>query len=100
MNLFQHFQKVILCETDDVPGSNVQYILSCCLKGLKVCWRISEVEKLVWKDWYDGPYDPMPIDATDMMMVVLKDKKEWTSAIRMKELEEKWPKSWKLLFPG
>jgi cobalt-zinc-cadmium resistance protein CzcA len=37
------------------------------------------------------PTDPMPMDASDMM-VILKDKKEWTSATTFPELADKMSK--------
>jgi len=48
-----------------------------------------EVEKVVTKIGSgEIPTDPMPIEAADMM-VILKDKKEWTSARSFDELAEK-----------
>jgi len=48
-----------------------------------------EVEKVVTKIGSgEIPTDPMPIEAADMM-VILKDKKEWTSASSFDELAEK-----------
>ena len=38
------------------------------------------------------PTDPMPMDASDMM-VILKDKSEWTSAKTFNELSEKMGKA-------
>lgn len=51
--------------------------------------RFPEVEKVVTKIGSgEVPTDPMPMEASDMM-VILKDKKEWTSAKTFDELEEK-----------
>ncbi|MFN6377738.1 MAG: CusA/CzcA family heavy metal efflux RND transporter [Flavobacteriales bacterium] len=48
-----------------------------------------EVEKVVTKIGSgEIPTDPMPIEASDMM-VILKDKSEWTSATSFDELAEK-----------
>lgn len=48
-----------------------------------------EVEKIVTKIGSgEIPTDPMPIEAADMM-VILKDKKEWTSAKTFEELANK-----------
>lgn len=48
-----------------------------------------EVEKVVTKIGSgEVPTDPMPMDASDMM-VILKDKSEWTSANTFNELAEK-----------
>jgi cobalt-zinc-cadmium resistance protein CzcA len=51
--------------------------------------RYPEVEKVVTKTGSgEIPTDPMPIEASDMM-VILKDKKYWTSAHSFDELAEK-----------
>ncbi len=51
--------------------------------------RFPEVEKVVTKIGSgEVPTDPMPMEASDMM-VILKDKKEWTSASSFDELAEK-----------
>ena len=55
--------------------------------------RFPEVEKIVTKIGSgEVPTDPMPMEASDMM-VVLKDKKEWTSAKSFNELAEKMGKA-------
>jgi cobalt-zinc-cadmium resistance protein CzcA len=51
--------------------------------------QFPEVEKVVTKIGSgEVPTDPMPMEASDMM-VILKDKKEWTSAKTFNELAEK-----------
>jgi cobalt-zinc-cadmium resistance protein CzcA len=51
--------------------------------------RFPEVEKVVTKIGSgEIPTDPMPMEASDMM-VILKDKSEWTSAKTFPELSEK-----------
>ncbi|CAN5455732.1 CusA/CzcA family heavy metal efflux RND transporter [soil metagenome] len=51
--------------------------------------KFPEVEKVVTKIGSgEIPTDPMPIEAADMM-VILKDKKEWTSAKNFSELADK-----------
>lgn len=51
--------------------------------------RFPEVEKVVTKIGSgEVPTDPMPMEASDMM-VILKDKSEWTSAKTFDELAEK-----------
>ncbi|HPD52480.1 MAG TPA: CusA/CzcA family heavy metal efflux RND transporter, partial [Bacteroidia bacterium] len=51
--------------------------------------RYPEVEKVVTKTGSgEIPTDPMPIEASDMM-VILKDKQHWTSAKSFDELAEK-----------
>ncbi len=55
--------------------------------------QFPEVEKVVTKIGSgEVPTDPMPMDASDMM-VILKDKKEWTSAKTFNELSEKMGKA-------
>jgi cobalt-zinc-cadmium resistance protein CzcA len=54
--------------------------------------RFPEVEKIVTKIGSgEVPTDPMPMEASDMM-VILKDKSEWTSAKTFNELAEKMTK--------
>jgi cobalt-zinc-cadmium resistance protein CzcA len=51
--------------------------------------RFPEIEKIVTKIGSgEVPTDPMPMEASDMM-VILKPKKEWTSAKTFDELSEK-----------
>lgn len=55
--------------------------------------RFPEVEKVVTKIGSgEVPTDPMPMEASDMM-VILKDKSEWTSAKTFDELAEKMGKA-------
>ncbi|ASU35325.1 CusA/CzcA family heavy metal efflux RND transporter [Mucilaginibacter xinganensis] len=61
--------------------------------------QFPEVEKVVTKIGSgEVPTDPMPMDASDMM-VILKPKKEWTSAKSFNELSEKMGKALQSL-PG
>jgi heavy metal efflux system protein len=54
--------------------------------------KFPEVEKIIGKTGSSEiPTDPMPLDASDMM-VILKDKSEWTSARSFPELEAKMSK--------
>jgi cobalt-zinc-cadmium resistance protein CzcA len=54
--------------------------------------RFPEVEKIVTKIGSgEIPTDPMPVEASDMM-IILKPKKEWTSAKTFDELAEKMSK--------
>ncbi|WP_407503304.1 CusA/CzcA family heavy metal efflux RND transporter [Elizabethkingia miricola] len=80
-------------ETRVLPGSNVNTSIDAVSKGSKIILeKFPEVEKVVGKTGSsEVPTDPMPIDATDMM-IILKDKKEWTSADSYEELEEKMAK--------
>ncbi len=55
--------------------------------------RFPEVQKVVTKIGSgEIPTDPMPMDASDMM-VILQPKKEWTSATTFDELAEKMSKA-------
>lgn len=54
--------------------------------------KFPEVEKVVTKIGSgEIPTDPMPIEASDMM-IILKDKSEWTSAASFNELADKMSK--------
>ncbi len=80
-------------ETRVLPGSNVNTSIDAVSKGSKIILeKFPEVEKVVGKTGSsEVPTDPMPIDATDMM-IILKDRKEWKSADSYEELEEKMAK--------
>ena len=80
-------------ETRVLPGSNLQTSMTAITQGAKIIVdKFPEVEKIVGKTGSsEVPTDPMPIDASDMM-IILKDKKEWTSATTFDELSEKMAK--------
>jgi cobalt-zinc-cadmium resistance protein CzcA len=80
-------------ETRVLPGSNLQTSMTAISQGAKILLeKFPEVEKVVGKTGSsEVPTDPMPIDASDMM-VILKDKSEWTSAETFDELSEKMAK--------
>ena len=80
-------------ETRVLPGSNLQTSMTAISQGAKILLeKFPEVEKVVGKTGSsEVPTDPMPIDASDMM-VILKDKSEWTSAATFDELSEKMAK--------
>ena len=80
-------------ETRVLPGSNLQTSITAISQGAKILLaKFPEVEKVVGKTGSsEVPTDPMPIDASDMM-VILKDKSEWTSASTFDELSEKMAK--------
>ncbi len=77
-------------ETRVLTGSNIPTSVDACLKAAHILKReFPEVIKVVGKVGSgEIPTDPMPIEATDLM-VILKDKKEWTSATTFNELKEK-----------
>ncbi|MBC5841651.1 CusA/CzcA family heavy metal efflux RND transporter [Flavobacterium sp. F-380] len=80
-------------ETRVLPGSNLQTSMTAISQGAKILIeKFPEVEKIVGKTGSsEVPTDPMPIDASDMM-IILKDKSEWTSAKTFDELSEKMAK--------
>ena len=80
-------------ETRVLPGSNLNTSIDAISKGSEIILnKFPEVEKIVSKTGSsEVPTDPMPIDATDMM-IVLKDRSEWTSAKTYEELEAKMSK--------
>ena len=77
-------------ETRVLTGSNLQTTLDATQKAAGILKKeFPEVEKVVAKIGSgEIPTDPMPIEAADMM-IILKDKSEWTSAKTFNELAEK-----------
>ncbi|MDR1876123.1 MAG: CusA/CzcA family heavy metal efflux RND transporter [Flavobacteriaceae bacterium] len=77
-----------------LTGSNLQTSIDYTQKAAHVLkTEYPEVEKIVTKIGSgEVPTDPMPMEASDMM-VILKDKKEWVSARTFPELTEKMSKS-------
>lgn len=81
-------------ETRLLTGSNLNNTIQSTQKASKILLeRFPEVTKIVTKiGSAEVPTDPMPFEAGDMM-VILKDKKEWTSASSFPELSEKMTKA-------
>src|SRR5574343_1036458 len=77
-------------DTRVLTGSNLKTTINATQATAKILLeKFPEVEKVVTKIGSgEIPTDPMPIEASDMM-VILKDKKEWTSAKTYDELAEK-----------
>ncbi|MBL7807253.1 MAG: CusA/CzcA family heavy metal efflux RND transporter [Saprospiraceae bacterium] len=77
-------------DTRVLTGSNLNTTIEATQKtAAALLHNFPEVEKVVTKIGSgEIPTDPMPIEASDMM-VILKDKKEWTSARSFDELAEK-----------
>jgi len=77
-------------ETRVLRGSNLHTTQEACTKAAHILIKkFPEVEKIVGKIGSgEIPTDPMPMDAGDLM-VVLKDKSQWTSAHTWHELAEK-----------
>lgn len=81
-------------ETRVLTGSSLQSSVNAVSQGSRILLQqFPEVEKVVSKTGSSEiPTDPMPIDASDMM-VILKDKSEWTSAESFNELADKMSKA-------
>lgn len=77
-------------ETRVLTGSNLNTTIESTQKAAHILkTRFPEVEKVVTKIGSgEIPTDPMPMEASDLM-VILKDKSEWTSAKTFKELSQK-----------
>ena len=77
-------------DTRVLTGSSLTTTIESTQKAAHILKnRFPEVERIVTKIGSgEVPTDPMPMDASDMM-VILKDKKEWTSATSFNELAEK-----------
>jgi cobalt-zinc-cadmium resistance protein CzcA len=77
-------------DTRVLTGSNLSTTIESTQKAAHILKaRFPEVEKVVTKIGSgEVPTDPMPMEASDMM-VILKDKSEWTSAKTFSELSEK-----------
>jgi heavy metal efflux system protein len=73
-----------------LPGSNLKTTIESATKAATILkQKFPEVTKVVTKIGSgEVPTDPMPIDAADVM-IILKDKSEWTSAKTFPELADK-----------
>ncbi|MGV9003672.1 CusA/CzcA family heavy metal efflux RND transporter [Flavobacterium sp.] len=81
-------------DTRVLTGSNLNTTIESTQKAAHILkTRFPEVEKIVTKIGSgEVPTDPMPMEASDMM-VILKDKSKWTSAKTFDELAEKMGKA-------
>jgi len=86
-------------DTRVLTGSNLNTTIESTQKAAHILkTQFPEVEKVVAKIGSgEVPTDPMPMEASDMM-VIMKDKSEWTSAKTFDEMSEKWEKLSKM-FP-
>lgn len=77
-------------DTRVLTGSNLNTTIEFTQKAAHILKsQFPEVEKVVTKIGSgEVPTDPMPMEASDMM-VILKDKSEWTSAKTFDELAQK-----------
>ena len=81
-------------DTRVLTGSNLNTTIESTQKAAHILkTKFPEVEKIVTKIGSgEVPTDPMSMDASDMM-VVMKDKKEWTSAKTFDEMAAKMGKA-------
>ena len=81
-------------DTRVLAGSNLQTTIQSTQQAAHILkTQFPEVEQVVTKIGSgEIPTDPMPMEAADMM-VILKDKKQWTSAKTFPELSEKMSKA-------
>ncbi|MBC7524369.1 MAG: CusA/CzcA family heavy metal efflux RND transporter [Flavobacterium sp.] len=81
-------------DTRVLTGSNLKTTIESTQKAAHILkTKFPEVKMVVTKIGSgEVPTDPMPMDASDMM-VILKDKSEWTSATTFNELSEKMSKA-------
>ena len=81
-------------DTRVLTGSNLTTTIESTQKAAHILkTQFPEVEMVVTKIGSgEVPTDPMPMEASDMM-VILKNKKEWTSAKNFNELSEKMSKA-------
>jgi heavy metal efflux system protein len=77
-------------ETRVMAGSSIEETIEASQKAARILIeKFPEVKQVVGKIGSgEIPTDPMPIEAADLM-VILKDKDEWTSAGSREELAEK-----------
>ncbi len=77
-------------DTRVLPGSNLKTSTDAVEKSSRILMKkFPEIEKIVGKTGSSEiPTDPMPIDASDMM-IILKPRAEWTSADNYDDLAEK-----------
>jgi len=75
-------------ETRVLPGSNLNTTADVCLRAAHILKKFPEVKKVVGKiGSAEIPTDPMPMEAADIM-IILKDKSEWTTANTFNELAD------------
>ncbi len=88
-------------ETRVMTGSSLSQTVEAAQKGAKVLLEnFPEVKEVIGKiGSSEIPTDPMPVEACDMI-VVLKDKREWTSAKTRVELAEKMQVKLEQYIPG
>lgn len=88
-------------ETRLITGSSLSKTIETTTKASDLILKeFPEVKEVVGKiGTAEIPTDPMPIEACDLM-IILKDKKDWTSASTREELAEKMQSRLEQKFPG
>lgn len=81
-------------ETRVLQGSSISKTIETALRAAKIIKaKFPEVKEVIGKvGTSEIPTDPMPVEACDLM-IILKDKSEWTSASSREELAEKMAKA-------
>jgi cobalt-zinc-cadmium resistance protein CzcA len=81
-------------ETRVLTGSSITQTIEAALRASKILKeKFPEVKEVIGKiGTSEIPTDPMPVEACDLI-IVLKDKSEWTSAESRDELAEKMTKA-------
>lgn len=87
-------------ETRVLTGSSISQTIEAALRAAKILKeKFPEVKEVIGKIGSgEIPTDPMPVDACDLM-VILKDKSEWTSASTRDGLAEKMSEALEVI-PG
>ena len=80
-------------ETRVLTGSSISQTIEAATRAAKIIRaKFPEVKEVIGKiGSSEIPTDPMPVEACDLM-IILKDKSEWTSASSRDELAEKMSK--------
>lgn len=80
-------------ETRVLTGSSLTTSIDAVSKSSQILMKkFPEIERIVTKTGSSEiPTEPLPVDVSDMI-IVLKDRKEWTSATTYEELERKMAK--------
>lgn len=88
-------------ETRTLPGSSLTETIQATLKGERVLLdNFPEVEKVIGKiGASEIPTDPMPLEGADMM-VIMKDKSQWTSAKTKHDMLKKMQQKLEEQVPG
>jgi heavy metal efflux system protein len=81
-------------ETRVLQGSSISQTIEAALRAAKILQsKFPEIKEVIGKVGSgEIPTDPMPVEACDVM-IILKDKSEWTSAETRDELAEKMSKA-------